>query len=97
MKGILSVVLSSVTALNAITFHVAAADPVSCVVSIYNDRNGLPTGEANAVVQTPDGYVWIGSYLYDTMEPNSGISATRDLSRHRPCVRFMSISPADCG
>lgn len=62
MKGILSVVLASVTALNAITFHVATADPVSCVVSIYNDRNGLPTGEANAVVQTPDGYVWIGSY-----------------------------------
>lgn len=62
MKGILSVVLSSVTALNAITFHVAAADPVSCVVYIYNDRNSLPTGEANAVVQTPDGYVWIGSY-----------------------------------
>ena len=62
MKGILSVVLASVTALNAITFHVAAADPVSCVVYIYNDRNGLPTGEANAVVQTPDGYVWIGSY-----------------------------------
>lgn len=62
MKGILSVVLASVTALNAITFHVAAANPVSCVVSIYNDRNGLPTGEANAVVQTPDGYVWIGSY-----------------------------------
>ena len=62
MKRILSVVLASVTALNAITFHVAAADPVSCVVSIYNDRNGLPTGEANAVVQTPDGYVWIGSY-----------------------------------
>lgn len=62
MKRILSVVLASVTALNAITFHVAAADPVSCVVSIYNDRNGLPTGEANAVVHTPDGYVWIGSY-----------------------------------
>ena len=62
MKRILSVILAVVTSLNAITFPVAAADPVSCVVSVYNDRNGLPTGEANAVVQTPDGYIWIGSY-----------------------------------
>lgn len=32
------------------------------VVTVYNERNGLPTGEANAVVQTGDGYIWIGSY-----------------------------------
>lgn len=32
------------------------------VVTVYNERNGLPTGEANAVVQTADGYIWIGSY-----------------------------------
>lgn len=29
---------------------------------LYNDKNGLPTSEANAVVQTEDGYIWIGSY-----------------------------------
>lgn len=56
MKRILSVILAVVTVLNVITLPVAAADPVSCVVSVYNDRNGLPTGEANAVVQTPDGW-----------------------------------------
>ncbi len=28
----------------------------------YNETNGLPTGEANTVLQTQDGYVWIGSY-----------------------------------
>lgn len=28
----------------------------------YNETNGLPTGEANTVLQTKDGYVWIGSY-----------------------------------
>lgn len=32
------------------------------VATVYNDRNGLPTGEANDIVQTPDGYIWIGSY-----------------------------------
>lgn len=32
------------------------------VVNIYNERNGLPTGEANVVIQTADGYIWIGSY-----------------------------------
>lgn len=32
------------------------------VTTIYNERNGLPTGEANAICQTRDHYVWIGSY-----------------------------------
>ncbi len=32
------------------------------VVNIYNEQSGLPTGEANVVIQTADGYVWIGSY-----------------------------------
>ncbi|MBR6753522.1 MAG: HD domain-containing protein [Clostridia bacterium] len=32
------------------------------VTTIYNERNGLPTGEANAICQTQDHYVWIGSY-----------------------------------
>lgn len=34
----------------------------SYVVSLYNERSGLPTGEANDVIQTSDGYMWIGSY-----------------------------------
>lgn len=32
------------------------------VTTVYNERNGLPTGEANVVYQTSDHYVWIGSY-----------------------------------
>ena len=28
----------------------------------YNDTNGLPTSEANAVIQSTDGYLWVGSY-----------------------------------
>ncbi len=37
-----------------------AASPY--VVTVYNEKNGLPTGEANTVLQTSDGYIWIGSY-----------------------------------
>lgn len=29
---------------------------------LYNSQNGLPTSESNAVCQTKDGYIWIGSY-----------------------------------
>ena len=32
------------------------------VVTVYNEKNGLPTGEANTVLQTKDGHIWIGSY-----------------------------------
>lgn len=32
------------------------------VVTIYNEKNGLPTGEANTVIQSRDGHIWIGSY-----------------------------------
>ena len=37
-------------------------DETPYVANVYNERNGLPTGEANTVVQTQDGYIWIGSY-----------------------------------
>ena len=29
---------------------------------IYNNTNGLPTSDVNSVVQTADGFIWIGSY-----------------------------------
>ena len=29
---------------------------------IYNNTNGLPTSEANAIAQTSEGFMWIGSY-----------------------------------
>lgn len=29
---------------------------------LYDNSNGLPTSEANAIVQSDDGYIWIGSY-----------------------------------
>lgn len=35
---------------------------VPYVVTLYNEQNGLPTGEANTILQTSDGHIWIGSY-----------------------------------
>ncbi len=29
---------------------------------LYNNTNGLPTSEANDIVQTAEGFIWIGSY-----------------------------------
>ena len=29
---------------------------------LYNNKNGLPTSEANVIAQTSDGFLWIGSY-----------------------------------
>lgn len=32
------------------------------IETVYDESNGLPTGEANEVIQTQDGYIWIASY-----------------------------------
>ena len=54
-------------------------------VILYDNRNGLPTSEANAVAQTGEGFLWIGSYAglirYDgnTFERMAGISNVRCL------------------
>ncbi len=40
----------------------ASAEELPYVETVFNERSGLPTGEANDVLQTSDGYVWVGSY-----------------------------------
>ena len=44
----------------------ATVDPVSqpdnYSAVLYDNTNGLPTAEANAIVQTSEGFIWIGSY-----------------------------------
>ena len=65
-KRLLSALLALVTVMTCGLSARAMAEPVidetPYVVTVYNERNGLPTGEANTVVQTGDGYIWIGSY-----------------------------------
>ena len=55
---------------------------------LYDNRNGLPTSEANAIAQTNDGFLWIGSYAglirydgvsFERIESPDGILNTRCL------------------
>ena len=55
---------------------------------LYDNTNGLPTSEANAIVQTSEGFIWIGSYggliRYDgdtfvRLDSTSGITSIKCL------------------
>lgn len=55
---------------------------------LYDNTNGLPTSEANAIAQTQDGFIWIGSYgglirhdgnTFERITPALGISSVVDL------------------
>ena len=71
---------------------VATVDPVgqpeNFSAVLYDNTNGLPTSEANAIVQTSEGFIWIGSYggliRYDgntfvRMDSTSGITSIKCL------------------
>ena len=55
---------------------------------LYNSANGLPTSEANAVAETSDGFIWIGSYAglirydgntFERMDSTSGVGSVTSL------------------
>ena len=55
---------------------------------LYDNQNGLPTSEANAIAQTDEGFIWIGSYsglirydgnTFENMSINAGISSVVSL------------------
>lgn len=60
-KKLLCCILSLLMMLLCIPATAYAADE-PYVITVYNESNGLPTGEANVVMQSSDGYIWIGSY-----------------------------------
>ncbi|MCM1299128.1 MAG: HD domain-containing protein [Firmicutes bacterium] len=66
LKRLFTLILSLTMLLPAIDVPAYASPQESFlqnwIVYEYNDTNGLPTGEANTVIQTSDGYIWIGSY-----------------------------------
>lgn len=51
---------------------------------LYNNCNGLPTSEANAIAETAEGFIWIGSYsglirydgnTFERMDSTTGIAS----------------------
>lgn len=55
---------------------------------LYDNTNGLPTSEANAIAQTSDGFIWIGSYsglirydgnTFERYDSTSGITSVVSL------------------
>ena len=55
---------------------------------LYDGLNGLPTSEANAIVETRDGFIWIGSYAglirydgntFERMDSTNGLTSVKCL------------------
>ncbi|MCR5596107.1 MAG: HD domain-containing protein [Lachnospiraceae bacterium] len=55
---------------------------------LYDNSNGLPTSEANAITQTSDGFIWIGSYaglirydgnIFERMDSTGGLTSVKCL------------------
>ena len=55
---------------------------------LYNNPNGLPTSEANAIAETGEGFIWIGSYAglirhdghsFERMDSTNGITSVTSL------------------
>ncbi|SEQ28511.1 energy-coupling factor transport system substrate-specific component [Lachnospiraceae bacterium NE2001] len=55
---------------------------------LYNNTNGLPTSEANALAETREGFIWIGSYsglirydgnTFDRIDSTTGIASVVSL------------------
>ncbi len=55
---------------------------------LYNNTNGLPTSEANAIAETSEGFIWIGSYgglirydgnTFTRMDSTTGLSSIKCL------------------
>ncbi|MBR0228898.1 MAG: HD domain-containing protein [Clostridia bacterium] len=55
---------------------------------LYDNRNGLPTADANAIAETGEGFIWIGSYAglirydgntFERMDSTNGITSVTSL------------------
>lgn len=55
---------------------------------LYDSTNGLPTSEANAIVQSPDGFIWFGGYsglirydgtTFNRIDSTTGVSSVFSL------------------
>ncbi len=58
------------------------------LAALYDNSNGLPTSEANAITETSDGFIWIGSYAglirydgntFERIDSTDGITSVKCL------------------
>lgn len=63
-------------------------EPDNYSALLYDNTNGLPTAEANAIVQTSEGFIWIGSYgglirydgnTFERMDSTAGVASVVSL------------------
>ncbi len=88
------IILSAASVANAAgsSDSISTVDPVNrpdnFSAVLYNNPNGLPTSEANAIVQTSEGFLWIGSYAglirydgntFERMDSSHGIASVVSL------------------
>ena len=70
----------------------AAVDPIGhsegFSAVLYDNESGLPTSESNAIAQTGEGFIWIGSYSglirhdgssFERVDPSTGIAGVKCL------------------
>ncbi len=93
-----AIVLAAVLALGAGSFAAPRAQAVSVVDEsgrgagytsvLYDSSSGLPTSDANAIVQSSEGFIWIGSYsglirydgnTFQRYDSSSGVSSVVSL------------------
>lgn len=60
MAALAVIVLAATTMFGEV--QLASAEAIPYVGMVYDNNNGMLYSEANAVVQTPDGFIWVGSY-----------------------------------
>ena len=66
---LIALLLISITSYNArfiFAEEINVVDPTNEEVGytsvLYDNDNGLPTSEANAIAETEEGFIWIGGY-----------------------------------
>lgn len=82
----------AICALQSVYIFAEDEDETRYLTTLYNNLNGLPTSEANDIVQTNDGYIWIGSYssllrydgkVFETIDEPKGMSSIMSLYQDR--------------
>src|SRR5688572_23069275 len=54
--------LPTIVALMVVASVRASAEMADFLIDVWTSENGLPNSSVTAIAQTPDGYLWVGTY-----------------------------------